>query len=116
MDPPLAPNRCERGWICSYLIGGEDFIFGKKVISFFRARAVAPVATTALGLRGCTCARPKEVVVWYGESRGLRSTLEYFSISFGSGISFCVKMPVISSHDPEIYEHRATMVLENEIW
>ena len=47
------------------MIGGEDFIFGKKVIPFFRARAAAPVAMTTLGLRGCTCARPKEVVVWY---------------------------------------------------
>ena len=58
-------RRCERGRICSYLIGDEDFIFGKKVIPFFRARAAAPVATTTLGLRGCACARPKEVVVWY---------------------------------------------------
>ena len=58
-------RRCERGWICSYLIGDEDFIFGKKVIPFFGARAAAPVATTTLGLRGCTRARPKEVVVWY---------------------------------------------------
>ena len=39
-----------------------------------------------------------------------------FGISFGSGISFGVRMPVISGHDPEIYEHRAIMVLENEIW
>ena len=37
------------------------------------------------------------------ESRRLRSTLEYFGISFGSGISFGVRMPVISGHDPEIY-------------
>ena len=50
------------------------------------------------------------------EIRCLRSTLEYFGISFGSGISFGVRIPVISGHDPEIYEHRATMVLENEIW
>ena len=50
------------------------------------------------------------------ESRRLRSTLEYFGISFGSGISFGVRMPVISGHDPEIYEHRPTMILENEIW
>ena len=47
------------------MIGDEDFIFGKKVIPFFRARTAAPVATTTLGLRSCTCARPKEVVVWY---------------------------------------------------
>ena len=61
-------RRCKRGRICSYLIGDEDFIFGKKVITFFRARAAAPVAATTLGLRGCTCARPKEVVVWYTNS------------------------------------------------
>ena len=47
------------------MIGDEDFIFDKKAIPFFRARAAAPVATITLGLRGCTCARPKEVVVWY---------------------------------------------------
>ena len=46
------------------LIGDDDFIFG-KVLPFFRARAAAPVAMTTLGLRSCTCARPKEAVVWY---------------------------------------------------
>ena len=50
------------------------------------------------------------------ESRCLRSALEYFGISFGSGTSFGVRMPMISGHDPEIYEYRVTMVLENEIW
>ena len=48
--------------------------------------------------------------------RHLRFALEYFGISLGSGISFGVWMPVISGHGPEIYEHRATMILENEIW
>ena len=27
-------RRCERGRICSYLIGDEDFIFGKKLYHF----------------------------------------------------------------------------------
>ena len=58
-------RRCDRGRICSYLIGGDGFIFYKKVTPFFGARAAAPVATTTLGLRSCTCARPKEVVDWY---------------------------------------------------
>ena len=39
------------------------------------------------------------------ESRRPRSSLKYFGISFGSGISFAVRMPVISGHDLEIYEH-----------
>ena len=44
------------------------------------------------------------------ESGRLRFTL---GMSLGSGISFGIRMPMISGHDQE---HRATMVLENEIW
>ena len=63
------------------LTGDDDFIFGKKVIPFFRARAAAPVATTTLGLCSCTCARPKEVVVWYTNGAYFIYSFEWVRVS-----------------------------------
>ena len=47
-------------------------------------------------------------LLWTKTAREFKVTTE--------GIGFGVRTPVISGYDPEIYEHRATMVLENEIW
>ena len=47
------------------MICDDDFTSTKKLYHFLEPRAAAPVATTTLGLRKCSCARPKEVVDWY---------------------------------------------------